>query len=459
MPRLTIRNGRVIDPAQQLDQQTDVVLEHGKVIFIGKVTDPATDGDSRVIDASGCIVSPGLIDIHVHFREPGQEHKETIATGSAAAVAGGFTSVCCMPNTSPALDDDSRIEYVYRQAQRANLANVFPVGAITKGRKGEELAEIALMSASGAVGFSDDGVAVASASVMNKALAYIAMTGKVLMQHCEDPELGGGAMNAGAIATRLGLAGWPRVAEELIIQRDILLNRHQNFAARYHVQHLSSGGSVELIRQARADLFGQAAVTAEASPHHLLLTDEACVGYDTNYKMNPPLRSRRDVEALLEGVRDGTITILATDHAPHTQSEKELEFAAAPYGIVGLEPALALYVKALIDSETIDWPHLLALMTINPALLCGLTGKGTLAVGADADVTIINPNHTSTITDESFAGKSRNCPFIGWEINTLPLATIVAGDIKILRDPARLRGGNGEPVVTEPAQLTAALVG
>ncbi|MEX0885730.1 MAG: dihydroorotase [Phycisphaeraceae bacterium] len=440
MPRLTIINGRVIDPANRLDEQADVVLEDGRVVEVSSLggASKQAGGDHTVIDAAGCIVTPGLIDPHVHFREPGQEDKETIATGAAAAVAGGFTSVCCMPNTVPALDDEGRIDFVYRQAQRAGLANVFPIGAVTKARAGEELAEIALMARSGAVGFSDDGVAVASADVCSKALAYIAMTGKVFMQHCEDPKLGGGAMNAGPIATRLGLSGWPRVAEELIIQRDILLNRHQNFAARYHVQHLSSGGSVELVRQARADLFGQAAVTAEASPHHLLLTDEACTGYDTNYKMNPPLRERRDIEALLEGIADGTITVLATDHAPHTAEEKELEFAAAPYGIIGLECALPLYVKALIDSETIDWPQLVAMMTANPARLCGLEGKGSLSVGADADVTVIDPAASWTIDVHGFASKARNCPFHGWRVQGRAVVTIVGGEVKWTGDGERV---------------------
>lgn len=465
MPRLTLLNGRVIDPANDLDEVTDLVLDGGRVASVGKVPKSERDGggDAAVIDASGCIVCPGLIDLHVHFREPGQEEKETIATGAASAVHGGFTSVCCMPNTQPALDDEGRIGFVYEQARRANLANVYPVGAITKGRKGEELAEIGLMARTdaagggGAVAFSDDGVAVESAGVMAKALAYIAMTGRPIMQHCEDPQLtggGGGAMNAGPVAARLGLSGWPRVAEELIIQRDLLLSRHQNFATAYHVQHLSSGGSVELIRRARADLFGRASITAEASPHHLLLTEDDCATYDTRFKMNPPLRARRDIDAILEGIRDGTITILATDHAPHTAEEKELEFAAAPYGIVGLDCALPLYIRALIDSETIDWPAMLAMMTVHPARLCKLAGKGTLGVGADADVTIIDPKQAWTIDAADFASKSRNCPFDGWDVTGRAIATIVAGDIKLLRDPGRLRGGR--PAAATAGELLAA---
>ena len=438
MSALIIANGRVIDPAQRLDEVTDVLLVGGLVKQVGKTT-RAQRACQTVLDASSCIVCPGLIDPHVHLREPGQEEKETIATGAAAAVAGGFTSVCCMPNTEPALDDDGRIEFVYTESQRAQMANVFPVGAITKGREGRELAEIRLMAAAGAVGFSDDGQAVASAAVMAKALAYIATTGKVIMQHCEDPELGGGAMNAGALATRLGLAGWPAVAEELIIQRDILLNLRQNIGARYHVQHVSSGASIDLLRRARHDLFGQAHITAEVTPHHLLLTEDACRDYDTNTKMNPPLRTRRDIEAIREGVRDGTVTILATDHAPHTQEEKELEFAAAPYGIIGLECALPLYVKGLIETETVDWPDLIAMLTWHPAQICGLAGRGTLGVGALADLTVIDPNETWTIDVDQFASKSRNCPFDGWPVTARALATIVGGELKMNRDADRLK--------------------
>ncbi len=401
-----------------------------------------------MIDAGGCIVSPGLLDIHVHFREPGQEEKETIATGAASAVHGGFTTVCCMPNTRPALDDDGRVEFIFHQSRRANLANIYPVGAITKGREGKELAEIGLMSKAGAVGFTDDGVAVGNAAVMNKAMQYIAMTGKVLMQHCEDHELGGGVMNAGALATKLGLAGWPRVAEELIIQRDILLNLRQNIGVRYHVQHISSGGSVELIRQARRDLFGQTYISAEASPHHMLLTEESCASYDTNFKMNPPLRAKGDVQAIIEGVRDGTITVLATDHAPHTAEEKELEFAAAPYGIIGLDCALPLYARALIESDAIDWPHMLAMMTINSAALVGLEkSKGHLGVDADADVTFIDPKQAWTIDVNQFKSNSRNCPLDGWKVTGRAVTTIVGGDVKMNLDAGRLRGAKVEPVL------------
>jgi len=465
MAKLTLTGGRVIDPHNHLDQTTDLVLEDGKVASIGKVSSP----DGPTLDASGCIVAPGLIDVHVHLREPGQEEKETIATGAAAAVAGGFTSVCCMPNTAPTIDDDSMIEYVYRQAARAGLANVYPVGAATKQRAGEELAEIGLMHKAGAVAFSDDGTPVGSAKVMHQALRYIVMTGRVFMQHCEDPALGGGAMNAGPLASKLGLAGWPALAEELMIGRDIMIAESLNYAARWHAQHMTTAGGVALLREARAryakaveqgdapdDAYAKASgglgrITGEVSPHHLLLTEDACANYDTHAKMNPPLRTRRDIDALLQGVADGTISILATDHAPHTREQKEREFALAPYGIIGLECALALYIKALIDPGVIDWPRLIGMMTCNGAQLCGLRGKGQLAVGADADVTVIDPNHAWSIEADQFAGKSRNCPFEGWDVKGRAIATIVGGDVKLALDPGRV-SGNDRPAVT-PRQL------
>jgi len=452
MSRLTIKGGRIIDPVNDLDRVADLTLENGRVAAIGEVSRPETTSD-RVIDASGLLVTPGLIDPHVHLREPGQEEKETVASGAAAAIAGGFTTVCCMPNTDPPIDDHGRVDFIDRQAERAHLANVFPCGAITRGRAGEQLAEMGLMTKAGAVAFTDDGTAVGSASVMQKALAYVGMTERAVKQHCEDPELGGGVMNAGSLANRLGLSGWPRVAEELVIQRDLLLARHQGFAMRYHIQHLSAAGSVELVRRARHDLFAQKQITAEASPHHLLLTEDACAGYDPNFKMNPPLRTGGDIEAIREGIADGTITVLATDHAPHTHEQKELEFAAAPFGVIGLETALPMYVKALIETGTIDWPHLIRMMSAAPAELCGLTGKGTLAEGADGDVTLIDPHAPWTIDADAFASKARNCPFHDWSARGQALGTIVGGEVKLLRDLDRLSGGDpDEQAVASEAQ-------
>jgi dihydroorotase len=425
MPTLLIKNGTLLDPSQNLQRKGDLLLRDGKVAQIDDVGSSSVD---RVIDATNLLVTPGLIDVHVHFREPGDEEEETIASGSASAVAGGFTTVCCMPNTKPALDNEAQVEFVFREAKKAGLANVYPIGAITKGREGKELAEIGTMHERGAIAFSDDGVGVADASVMRKALQYCKMFDALIMQHCEEPSLSGGAMHAGLVSATLGLPGIPAEAEQLMIARDVLLDR--TIGCRYHVQHISTAGSVELVRRARRD--GLAFVTAEAAPHHLLLTDESCRNFDTNYKMNPPLRADADVSACIAGVVDGTIDILATDHAPHLAEEKELEFTRAPFGIIGLEPALALYVKALVEPGHVDWMKLIDLMSTKPARLVRLnkTGKGTLAVGADADVTLIDPKLQWTIDAEEFASKSRNCPFHGWQVTGRAVMTIVAGSVK-----------------------------
>jgi dihydroorotase len=422
MASILIHNGTIVDPAQKLQRKADLLLRDGKVATIGTNLGKADE----TIDARDCLVTAGLIDIHVHFREPGDEEEETIASGAATAVAGGFTTVCCMPNTKPPLDNEAQVEFVLQESQHVGLANVFPIGAITKGREGKELAEIGSMHKRGAVAFSDDGVGVGDPSVMRKALQYARMFDTVLMQHCEEPTLSGGAMHAGVVSTALGLPGVPAEAEQLMIARDLLLNR--TIGCRYHVQHISTAWSVELVRRAKRD--GHA-VTAEVAPHHLLLTDEACRTYDTNYKMNPPLRTAADVRACIEGVVDCTIDCLATDHAPHLAEEKELEFQNAPNGIIGLEGALALYAKALIEPGHIDWMRLIELMTIAGARIVKLDDrKGTLREGADADVTIIDPKMKWTIDAEQFASKSRNCPFHGWDVTGRATHTIVGGKVK-----------------------------
>ncbi len=429
MPSILITGGRVIDPASGTDRTANIAVSDD---LIGAISPslPVSAAD-QVIDARGCIVCPGLIDPHVHLREPGQEQKETLESGSRAAVAGGFTTLCCMPNTQPALDTPELIGFIERRAGQSAACRVFAVGAATRGRRGEELAEIALMARAGAVGFSDDGDCVASAGVMARVLAAVKQTGRAFMQHCQEPTLTRGAsMHAGEVSTRLGLVGWPRAAEEIIIERDIRLNRA--IGCRYHVQHISSGDSVEIVRRARAEGLP---VTAEASPHHLLLTHDACDGYNTAAKVNPPLRESRDAEALRRGVADGTITVLATDHAPHTPEEKALPFEEAPFGLVGLQTALPLYAEALVAAGLIDWPRLIALMTVEPARLCGLDarGLGMLKVGGPADVTVIDPDAEWTVRAAEFAGPSKNTPFDGRRVRGRAVATIVGGDVAFIR--------------------------
>ncbi len=429
-----LRGGRVIDPVSGVDATADLLISNGVVAGIS--TTPRGVGIPQgcvIIECEGCLVVPGLIDPHVHLREPGAEHKETIATGATAAIAGGFSSVCCMPNTTPTIDLPSTVEFVQMRAAASHRARVFVAGAATVGRAGEQLAPMGAMSQVGAVAFTDDGDCIASAGMMGKVLAVCASLDKVFMQHCQDPTLtAGGVMNSGTISARMGLGGWPAVAEEVIIERDIRLNRgHQ---CRYHVQHLSSEGSVEIVRRARAN--GQP-VTAEASPHHLLLTEDACNEYNTLAKVNPPLRTDDDIRAIIEGIVDGTITLLATDHAPHASSEKALDFTSAPFGMIGLECALPLYAKALVESGAIGWPRLIALLTIEPARLLGIDGfgHGSLEVGRSCDVTVINPSKAWRIDSEKFHSKSRNCPFDGWQVHGRATEVFVGGR-RVLADGA-----------------------
>ncbi|MBN1943794.1 MAG: dihydroorotase [Phycisphaerae bacterium] len=423
MNNILIRNGRVIDPAAGRDEVCDVLLAEGVVQAVGRVAQADAKG-AEVIDATGKIVSPGLIDLHVHCREPGHEEEETIATSAAAAVQGGFTTIAAMPNTHPPADDETAINYVHQRSAEARLARVLPVGCITRGREGKELAEIGLMREAGAVAFTDDGEGVADATLMQRALQYASMLGAPILQHCQDPSLFGGVMNSGPAAVRLGLGGVAASGEEIMLRRDLELV--ERIGARYHVQHVSSAGSVELIRQAKA---AGLPVTAEAAPHHLLLTDAACMEYDSNYKVNPPLRTAADVEAVRAGVADGTIDCLASDHAPHAAEEKALEFALAPFGIISLDCALGLYARALIETGLCDWPRLIEAMTAAPARVIG-SDLGTLRKGRPADVTMIDPKKRWTVDVSKFASLSRNCPYDGWRLTGRAVMTIVAGEIK-----------------------------
>ena len=426
MGDLLIKNGHVIDPANGVDEVCDILIADGKVAKLGKISEDS----STTIDAAGKLVVPGLIDIHVHFREPGDEEEETIASGSNAAVVGGFTSVVCMPNTDPPIDDATSIEYAHRMGRQTRKTHIYVMGAITKDRAGEQLAEMGFMAAAGAVGFTDDGNGLQDSAMMLRALKYASMFDNVVIsQHCQDNSLAGaGVMSSGYNSTILGLPGIDPLAEEMMLWRDIQLVKKTNM--RYHAQHISTANSVELIRQAKAESL---LVTCEVTPHHLLMTDEACSDYDTNHKVNPPLRTDKDIAALKQAIADGIIDALASDHAPHLQSEKELEFLAAPFGIASLECALGLYIKALIGPSIIDWPQLIRLMSTNPAKIIS-TDKGTLGKGKQADVTIIDPQAEYTVDVNKFKSKSKNCPYDGWRLKGKVDYTIVGGEIRYSAD-------------------------
>ncbi len=421
MRTIHVTGGRIIDPSQQIDRVGDLWISRGRILPMGEAFEEA----EVVIDARGLIVCPGLIDAHVHLREPGNEEDETIATGAEAALAGGVTSVACMPNTIPALDSQGAVEFVVLQAQRARKANVFPVGAVSKGRKGEELAELGQLAEGGAVGFTDDGAPVASASLMRQALEYAKMFDKVIMQHCQVPELTvGGVMNEGFESMKLGLRGMPAAAEDIMVARDIRLA--EITGGRLHIQHISTARSVELVREGKRR---GVRVTAEACPHHFTLTDEKLRAFDTNFKMNPPLRTWSDVEAVIGGLRDGTIEVLATDHAPHAPEKKMREIDQAPFGIVGLETLLPITIHGLIEPGHLTWPEVIHKLTVAPAQLLGID-KGTLRPGADGDVTIIDPEARWTIDPARFYSKSRNTPYTGWEVRGRAHTVIVGGEVR-----------------------------
>ncbi|HWA59453.1 MAG TPA: dihydroorotase [Gemmatimonadales bacterium] len=419
---ILIRGGRVIDPSRQSDGPADVYLVDGRVAAVGR--NIGIEDGVQVIDAAGKVVAPGLIDLHVHLREPGQEDLETVATGAMAAAAGGFTAVCAMPNTDPVLDNQGAIGFVISQAQKAAKARVYPIGTISLGQKGEQLAEMGELVGAGAVAVSDDGKPVMSSHLMRTALEYAKTFGIPVADHCEDMSLAkGGAMHEGIVSTRLGLKGIPAAAEEIMVARDIILA--ELTGGHVHLCHMSTRGSVSLIRRAK-DMGLK--VTAEATPHHFTLTHEACEGYNTNAKMNPPLREDPDREAIRQGIKDGTIDVIATDHAPHHYDAKEREFDDAPNGILGLETAFGLAVTELVETGLITLPELLYRMSTHPARIFNLPG-GTLTVGAPADVVILDPKARWTVDPGTFFSKSRNTPFTGRTLTGRADLTIVRGRV------------------------------
>ncbi|NUR53416.1 MAG: dihydroorotase [Acidobacteria bacterium] len=424
--KLLIKGGRVVDPASGRDGVMDVLVDGGVIARVGR--DLPADGADVFEAQRDWIVAPGLIDIHVHLREPGQEHKETIATGLAAAVAGGFTAVACMPNTDPVNDHPGITELMLRRAADANLARVYPIGAVSLGSRGEQLAELGAQKAAGCVAFTDDGRPVATALLMRRALEYAGMLGVPIIDHCEDPSLkGDGVAHEGYRAAAMGLRGIPGVAESIMVERDIALAELTGGA--FHVAHMSARQSLRAVRDAKTR--GEARVTCEVAPHHFVLTDESLetpLRYDTNVKMNPPLREEADRDAMLEGLADGTVDVIATDHAPHHLDEKLVEFDRAPFGIVGLETAVPLVFDRLVHAGRISVTRMIELLSVNPARVLNLPG-GSLKDGAPADVTVLAPDAKVTIRAAALRSKSKNTPFDGWTLRGGVAATIVGGSV------------------------------
>lgn len=426
MSSIIIHNAHLLDPSENIDiPGGTVAVKDGVIAYVGADADAAAreaGTDAARHDAKGCLVTPGLVDIHVHLREPGNEAEETIASGAMAAVAGGFTSVACMPNTEPAVDTESAVTFTLREARRAALANVFPVGCVTAGRKGAEMAEMAQMARGGAVAFSDDGSAVPTAGLLRRALSYAKMLDKPILEHCEDKSLlGAGVMDDGYMSTALGLAGIPDECEEIIVARDVAIARLTG--AHIHIQHVSTANSVEILRRAKQEGIR---VTVEVTPHHLSLTSDCLKNYDAVYKVAPPLRTAADVEACRRGLKDGTIDAIASDHAPQLEEEKELEFAYAPCGMIGLETTVGVVSTVLVKGAGFTWRELVPALTSRPSDILRL-GRGRLKIGLPGDITVIDPEMKWTVDPETFHSRSRNCPFKGWELTGRAVATVVAG--------------------------------
>lgn len=419
--KILIKNGRLIDPAQDLDEKGDLLIEKGK---IAKAGGTINESGAEIIDAEGCIVAPGLIDMHTHLREPGKEEAETIETGMKAATAGGFTTVCAMPNTDPPCDTQADARFIRDRALEAKLGRVLPVGTITRGRRGEQLTDMGELKEAGCLSVSDDGASVEDPELMRRALEYAAMLDLLVISHCEDKKLAAdGVMHEGYWSTVLGLKPIPAASESAVVEREVRLAELAD--ARIHIAHVSSAESVEIIRQAKKRGIK---VTAEVTPHHLTLIDEDLKGYDTNFKVNPPLRTREDIKALKKAVKDGTIDVIATDHAPHPENEKQKEFDYAPFGMIGLETALALSVKALIDEGHLDWSGVISKLSTRPAEILGTEG-GTLKQGSSADVIVIDPGKEWEYSRASVRSKSHNSPFIGWKLKAQVRDVVAAGKI------------------------------
>ncbi|MGB3860538.1 MAG: dihydroorotase [Candidatus Aminicenantaceae bacterium] len=420
--KLLIKNGRVVDPESQTDDKLDILIDNGRIADINK--NIKTEAQ-RSIDATGLIVAPGFIDMHVHLREPGQENKETIRTGARAAAKGGFTSIACMPNTAPINDNVSVTDYIVSEAQKSAVVNVFPIAAVTIGLKGEELTDMADLTKAGVIAFSDDGQPVYNSEVMRRALEYSKLVDALIIDHCEDKELSrDGVMHEGRYSDLLGLKGIPSSSEEIMVSRNILLSEQTDVPI--HIAHLSVKGAASLIRNAKKK---KVRVSAEVTPHHLLLEDASLKNYDTNFKMNPPLRSRSDVKAMVKAMRDGTIDVIATDHAPHTPDEKAVKIDRAPFGVIGMETAVSLILDRFIHTQMITLSRFIEMISLNPARILGLDSKGRIASGMDGDLTLLDLNKDTVVDVNTFESKSRNCPFDGWKLRGCPVKTIVRGNI------------------------------
>lgn len=419
---ILIKNGRIIDPDSGTDETLDILIDKGKIVAIKPKI--LTEGQ-RIIDASRLVVTPGFIDMHTHLREPGEEDKETIRSGSLAAAKGGFTSIACMPNTVPVNDNRGATEYIISEAKKRAVVNIFPIAAVSKDQKGEELTDMADLVDAGAVAFSDDGFPVKTSHLMRRALEYSKLLNTIIIDHCEDRSLTqDGVMHEGYYSYLFGLKGIPASSEEIMVVRDLILAEKAD--ARIHIAHLSVKGAIDYIREAKKK---KVKVTTEVTPHHLFLTDSALESYDVNLKVNPPLRSKDDVETLVKAVRDGIVDVFVTDHAPHTLDDKNVEFDDAPFGINGLETAVSLILDKLVNKNIIPIRKFVEMISTTPALILGLKNKGKIKVGADADLTILNLRKEIVVDIEKFKSKSRNNPFHGWKLRGAPVMTIVRGKI------------------------------